>query len=49
MYISIWGIKKTTWNKRFKNSRRNFKSPKRIYSSPETPKKKKEFIEILKN
>jgi hypothetical protein len=45
----IRGIKKATWDKKFKNSRRNFKSPKRLNSSPEAPRKKEEFIEMLKN
>jgi hypothetical protein len=38
--LKIRGIKKAIWNKRFKNSRRNFKSPKRLNSSPEAPRKK---------
>jgi hypothetical protein len=33
-------IKKITWDKRFKNSRRNFKNPKRLNPSPKAPKKK---------
>jgi hypothetical protein len=39
--LEIWRIKKITWDKRFKNSRRNFKSPKRLNSSPEAPRKKR--------
>jgi hypothetical protein len=39
--LKIRGIKKATWDKRFKNSSRNFKSPKRLNSSPEAPRKKR--------
>jgi hypothetical protein len=38
--LKIWEIKKAIWNKRFKNSRKNFKIPKRLNSSPETSRKK---------
>jgi hypothetical protein len=47
--LKIRGIKKATWDKIFKNSRRNFKRPKRLNSSPKTPRKKEGFIEMLKN
>jgi hypothetical protein len=38
--LKIRGIKKAIWDKKFKNSRRNFKSPKRLNLSPEAPKKR---------
>jgi hypothetical protein len=39
--LKIRGIEKATWDKRLKNSRRNFKSPKRLNSSPEAPSKRR--------
>jgi hypothetical protein len=53
--LKIRGIKKQLGTKKFKNSRRNFKSPKRLNSSPEAPREKKKNsmkcskIKILKN
>jgi hypothetical protein len=44
----IQGIKKKTWDKIFKNTRRNFKSPKRLNSNPKIPRKKEGFIKMLK-
>jgi hypothetical protein len=47
--LKIRGIKKATWDKIFKNLRRNFKNPKMFNSSPETQRKKEKFFEMLKN
>jgi hypothetical protein len=39
--LKIRRIKKITWNKRFKNSRRNFKNLKMLNSSSEALRKKR--------
>jgi hypothetical protein len=46
--LKIRGIEKATWDKKLKNSRRNFKSPKRLNSSPEAPRKKKNSVKCSK-